>query len=352
MESGKMALVLGAGGGIGGEVARQLRAAGWAVRALRRGIAEEGAGADGLHWLRGDALAPADVLRAAAGCGVIVHAVNPPGYRDWERLVLPMLDNTIAAAEAHGALVLLPGTVYNYGPDAFPLLAEDAPQRPATRKGAIRVRMEAALRAFAGRGGRALVVRAGDYFGPRAGNNWFGQGMVKPGRPPRFVLNPARRGVGHQWSYLPDVAAAIVALIERRAELDPFAAYHMAGHWDADGSGMARAIARALTKHGAPSPRSLRFPWRLARLAALFDATMRELMEMRYLWEQPLRMDNARLLALLGAEPHTPLDDAVEATLAGLGCLPGRGAGAAALTGAAAAPQPCGNPPGATTVSG
>jgi nucleoside-diphosphate-sugar epimerase len=348
MEHNRTALVLGAGGGIGGEVARQLHTAGWTVRALRRGIAGEGPGVDGLHWLRGDALAPADVLRAAAGCSVIVHAVNPPGYRDWEKLVLPMLDNTIAAAEAQGALVVLPGTVYNYGPDAFPVLTEDAPQRPTTRKGAIRVRMEAALRAYAGRGGRALVLRAGDYFGPRAGNNWFAQGMVRPGRPPRFVLNPARRGAGHQWAYLPDVATAMVALIERRGQLDTFAAFHMAGHWDADGAGMARTIARTLASHGAPSPRILRFPWWLARLAARFDSTMRELLEMRYLWEQPVRMDNARLLAVLGAEPHTPLDAAVEATLAGLGCLPRPSAG---LTGAEQAPPTCGSPQGAKTGS-
>ncbi|MCW0417347.1 hypothetical protein NB689_003101 [Xanthomonas sacchari] len=43
---------------------------------------------------------------------------------------------------------------------------------------------------------------------------------------------------------------------------------------------------------------------------------------MRPLWRHPLRMRNARLLELLGEEPHTPLDVAVEATLQGLGCLP------------------------------
>lgn len=31
-------------------------------------------------------------------------------------------------------------------------------------------------------------------------------------------------------------------------------------------------------------------------------------------------MDNARLVAVLGREPHTPLDAAVEASLRGLGC--------------------------------
>jgi nucleoside-diphosphate-sugar epimerase len=35
----------------------------------------------------------------------------------------------------------------------------------------------------------------------------------------------------------------------------------------------------------------------------------------------PLRMDNARLEFVLGREPHTPLDEAVAATLSGLGCL-------------------------------
>ena len=43
---------------------------------------------------------------------------------------------------------------------------------------------------------------------------------------------------------------------------------------------------------------------------------------MRYLWREPLRLDNARLVAFLGAEPHTPLDEAVRETLEGLGCLP------------------------------
>jgi nucleoside-diphosphate-sugar epimerase len=40
---------------------------------------------------------------------------------------------------------------------------------------------------------------------------------------------------------------------------------------------------------------------------------------MRYLWQQPIRLDNHRLTAFLGAEPHTPLGQAVRETLVGLG---------------------------------
>ncbi|MBB3594922.1 nucleoside-diphosphate-sugar epimerase [Rhizobium sp. BK529] len=42
---------------------------------------------------------------------------------------------------------------------------------------------------------------------------------------------------------------------------------------------------------------------------------------MRYLWKKPLRMSNAKLVAELGCEPQTPIDEAVRASLVALGCL-------------------------------
>jgi nucleoside-diphosphate-sugar epimerase len=316
-----MALVLGATGGIGSEVARQLRDAGWRVRALKRGLAHEEEQRDGLTWMRGDAMNREDVLRAARGCAVIVHAVNPPGYRRWAELVLPMLENTVAAAVAERATIVLPGTVYNYGPDALPELAEDAPQNPITRKGAIRVALERRLRAAAREGARVIIVRAGDFFGPRPGNNWFSQGLVKPGQPVAAVNLPGDRGVGHQWSYLPDVARTMVELLAQRGKLEPFASFHFSGHWDADGTQLAAAVQRVVARRTGTVPATRKFPWWMVYLAAPFVVTFRELLEMRYLWRLPVRLSNARLVAVLGREPHTPLDEAVEASLIGLGCV-------------------------------
>lgn len=262
------------------------------------------------------------VLAAAQGCAVIVHAVNPPGYRNWSKLVLPMVDNTIAAAQAQGATIVLPGTVYNFGPDTFPVLREASPQNPQTRKGATRVEMERRLQAATGDGRvRVIVVRAGDFFGPRSGNNWFAQGMVKPGRTVRRVLLPAVPSVGHQFAYLPDVASTMLQLLARRHALPAFARFHMRGHWDSDGTELARAVQRVVARRCGSTPALRRFPWWQLRLAAPFVATVRELLEMRYLWLQPARMDNERLTQLLGTEPHTPLDEAIEQTLDGMGCL-------------------------------
>jgi nucleoside-diphosphate-sugar epimerase len=314
----KTALVLGATGGIGGEVARLLLARGWTVKALHRAPLSAAKQGDGLQWLAGDAMNRQDVIAAAQGVQLIVHAVNPPGYRNWGALVLPMIDNTIAAARASGARILLPGTVYNYGPDAFPLIDEESPQNPVTRKGAIRVEMEAHLQAAAAEGVRTLIVRAGDFFGPKAGNSWFAQGLVKPGKPLTAISYPGGVGIGHQWAYLPDVAETMVRLIEKDDQLETFARYQMEGHWDADGTQMVTAIARAARR---PELKASAFPWWLLSLASPFVTVFHELREMRYLWRQPVQMSNRRLVRMLGVEPRTPLDVAVRNTLVGLGSL-------------------------------
>lgn len=319
MKSKNKVLILGATGGIGGAIARKLISEKWDVSALRRN-APQNEEHGSMTWIKGDALNAEQVATAASECDVIIHAVNPPGYRNWEQLVLPMLQNTINAAERNGALLLLPGTIYNYGPDAFPLLREDSPQNPVTRKGAIRVQMEKALFTWTQRGGKVLILRAGDFFGADAGNNWFSQGLIKPGQQLRIIKNPGTAGTGHQWAYLPDVAETLSALLARRDQLDPFACFHMRGHWDADGTEMARAIQRVAQLAGV-NAKVKPFPWWLIRAMAPFNTTLYEMLEMRYLWKQAIQMDNARLTAFLGHEPHTPLIEAIRTTLIGQGCI-------------------------------
>jgi nucleoside-diphosphate-sugar epimerase len=95
----------------------------------------------------------------------------------------------------------------------------------------------------------------------------------------------------------------------------------MAGHWDADGTQMSDAIRRVVLQRTGTAPRIAAFPWWLLMLASPFVTTFREMREMRYLWRMPVRMTNTRLVAVLGHEPHTPLDQAVEAALVGMGCI-------------------------------
>jgi nucleoside-diphosphate-sugar epimerase len=322
MNSTRTALVVGANGGIGQAMIEALRRHGWQIRALVRTAKHDDAQVD---WRLGDAMNAADVRAAAEGVQLIVHAVNPPGYRDWQRLVLPMVDNTIAAACAVGARILLPGTIYNFGLDAFPTLTETSPQHPHTAKGAIRVAMEQRLAAAAGRGARVLILRCGDFFGPHAGNSWFAQGLVQPGKPVRTLRYPGRPEHRHAWAYLPDVAQTAARLLDREAELADFEVFHFGGYF-VDGHELCDTVRRA---SGDANVRLGRFPWWLVTLAAPFVVTLKELRKMRYLWRTPIALDDRKLLAVLGDVCYTPLEQALRRTLDGLGCLPRPGATAA-----------------------
>lgn len=316
----RTALVLGATGGIGGTVAEALLRRGWQVRGLARDAAKAGHAARGDHrpidWRQGDAMMCDDVVRAAGGVQAIVHAVNPPGYRNWDKLVLPMIDNTIAAARAAGgARIVLPGTIYNFDPANTPIVHEDTPQLPRTGKGAIRVELERRLEAAAPEV-PSLIVRAGDFFGPGSRASWFAQAMVQPGRVVRRIVNPGR-GVGHAYAYLPDLAEAIAQLLDAPERLRAFERVGFEGYWDADGTGMPAAIRQSV---GADVPERA-FPWWLMRLLAPFGGFPREAVEIEPYWRSAVRLDNGRLVELLGAEPRTPVNDAVSATLATLGCV-------------------------------
>jgi len=320
MTSQTRLLVIGATGGIGSEVAKAARAAGWTVRAMHRHpkkAAKSMADLD-VEWVKGDAMRAKDVAKAARDCDVIFHGANPPGYKKWKQLAIPMLRNTIAAAEAVNARIAFPGNVYVYGDDAFPVLSEDAPQHPPTEKGNIRVEMEYMLRRTPQ---PALVVRAGDFFGPNAPGSWVDGGMIKPGKPVSSVTFPGDPKTLHAFAYLPDLAETFIRLLNKPDIADAdFEIFHFAGHTTGGETGVSfpDALRHAA---GVPDAPIRKLPWAAIRMFGLFNETFRELVKMRYLWDTPHRLDNARLIATIGEEPHTPLEDALRVTLAGHGCI-------------------------------
>jgi nucleoside-diphosphate-sugar epimerase len=107
-------------------------------------------------------------------------------------------------------------------------------------------------------------------------------------------------------------------LVQQESTLGTFETFHFAGHWDADGTRMTQAIQAA---SGNPNIPVRRFPWPAVTLLSPFVTLFHEMREMRYLWREPLRLKNDRLLSALTTEPQTPLEQAVRMTLSGLGCL-------------------------------
>jgi nucleoside-diphosphate-sugar epimerase len=316
----RTALIIGATGSFGAHAMCALNRRGWTIRALARDP-KAAALKTGPHmpveWIAGDAMNPGDVAAAAKGVDVIVHAANPPRYKNWRGLAIPMLAATIAAAKAEGARIVYPGNVYNYAPDAGPLIGEDAPQAPVTRKGKVRVEMEDMLCAATSEGAKVLIVRAGDFFGPVAPNSAFVWLTTrKAGRVTSvYTAGPAP----HAFAYLPDLAETVGRILDRESELVDFEVFNFAGHWLAGPEELLGAVRRAT---GDPAIPLKPFPYPVLIALAPFVNMFRELLEMRYLWRKPIGLDDAKLRAFLGEVPGTPLDAAVREALADLDVRP------------------------------
>jgi len=317
----RTALIIGATGSFGAHALCALVRRGWTVRALARdpGKARQQAGDRmPIEWIQGDAMDLTDVAKAAAGVSIIVHAANPPRYKNWRGLALPMLRATIAAAKAQGARIVVPGNVYNFAPDAGPAIAEDAPQAPVTRKGQVRVEMETMLREATDDGAKVLILRAGDFFGPAAPNSCLAWLTTRKAGRVTSVYRPGP--AAHAFAYLPDLAETLGRILEREDELADFEVFHFAGHWLEHGEDMAMAIRRAANDAAIPIKP---FPYPMLIALSPFVTLFRELLEMRYLWEKPIGLSDAKLQAFLGEVPATPLDTAVREALADLDVIPG-----------------------------
>jgi nucleoside-diphosphate-sugar epimerase len=304
-------IVLGGAGRLGRAAALAFKAAGWQVASLVRGSSAGGAAA-GTEIIEVDARDGESVVAAAEGADVVLHAVNVP-FGEWGRLAVPFADIAIAAARRHGATLVFPGNLYNYGAGMPARLDDATPMNPTSRKGAIRVAVEARLREASGAGVRTIILRAGDYFGGDGHGSWLDRVIVREIGAGRLTW-PGPLDCVHEWAYLPDYARTLVRLVDARDRLPPFAAFGFAGH-AVTGRAFAAAIARACRRDFKIGY----MPWRLLKLAGFVVPVFRELSEISYLWSTPHAVDGAALASVIGDIPHTPLDQAVAASLAALG---------------------------------
>ena len=315
-------LILGARGRFGLAAARAFADAGWRVLGQVRPGAQVPTEAEDLRieWLPVALSETKALAQAARGAQVVVHALNPAyTNKAWTEQVVPMTEAALALCRALDATLMVPGNIYNFGKSMPSLLREDTPQRSQTVKGRIRIAMEETIRTS---GVRAIVIRAGDFFGSGKGS-WFDQSMV--GKLQKGVLTyPGGADVPTAWAYLPDLARTFAAVAQRREELGAFEVFHFGGY-HLTGQDWVVALQPIAQHAGWVKPGATlalrRMPWAVIRVGAWFMPQWASLMEMQYLWETPHALDNTKLQALIGQEPHTPLELAAKSALADLGLL-------------------------------
>ncbi len=297
----KTALIIGLTGNFGLQMAESLLKRGWRVRALMRDVSKvpaqlkEELSADAI--VKGDAMKFSDVSKAAKGCDVIIYAANP-AYHKWHQQALQMLEPAVRCAEQQGLRFVLPGNVYNFSPNSM-AIDEGFPQNPPTDKGELRIQMEKRLQRAGENGAKILIVRAGDFLGPNNHMSWLDftlKGKKTAGSSSsRWVMAmPHDEQHTHFWSYLPDVCENTVSLLEVTAQ--SFAVYHDPGL-----KLTTRDWQNAFVENGL-SLKVKKFPWWGFRLLALVSPVVKEVCKMRYLWQNDLLLDGAKMKNELGVK--------------------------------------------------
>jgi nucleoside-diphosphate-sugar epimerase len=301
-------LVLGAAGRLGFTAAEAFRDAGWRVRGLVR---PGRANAVPRKVEAVEAVTRDEAVAAGRDCDVVLNAFNPV-VTEWQKNAMSLAYAAIATAEENGATLLFPGSVWNFGRDMPPVLDESTPMNTTMRKGRMRIEIEQRIREACDRGIRAIILRAGDYFGAGKGS-WFDLVITKEIALQRLTY-PGPLDVVHAWAYLPDLAQTMVRLAERRASFGSCETFGFSGH-AVTGIQLVAAIEGATISKFNIRPMS----WWMIKTFGQLLAIGRELAELEYLWRVPHRISGDKLKAAIGEVPHTPLPDAVAASLRALG---------------------------------
>jgi nucleoside-diphosphate-sugar epimerase len=308
----RLHVVLGAGGGTGGAIVRELVGQGRRVRAVTRG---GNAGASygtlppaSFEDAAADVAVREELRRALDGADVVFHCAQP-AYTRWPQ-EFPAMTRGIAEATAEaGAKLVFADNLYLYGPVDRPM-TEETPPAARTKKGRVRAQMAAELLAEHRKGRvRATIGRSSDYYGAWGPGSAVGERLftaVLSGKKAQWFGSLDQP---HTVGYLPDMARAFVVLGDRE-EADG-KVWHTPAAPDLTGREFIELAARVAGTRAQPAvlgPGTV-------RALGLFIPILREFPEVMYQWERPFVSDASAFLAAFGPCTSTPHEQALAATL-------------------------------------
>ncbi|HYJ28266.1 MAG TPA: NAD-dependent epimerase/dehydratase family protein [Nocardioides sp.] len=297
-------VVTGAGP-VGSTVAQQLADAGHRVRLLTR----SGSGPEHplIERRRVDVSRPDALTEAFEDAVAVHHCIHGSAYdaRVWQA-ELPRAERAVLeAAGRTGAVVVFPESLYSYGPVDGPM-TEDLPRTATGGKLGVRTELLAQRDASAT---PTVSVAASDFYGPLVKMAHAGERLV-----PTVLAGRTMRVLGsldqpHSYTYVPDLAAAMVTAASRPDLWNSFL------HAPTAPALTQRRLVELVAAAGdVPVPRMSALPAPVLRALGTVSRDMRELAETSYMFARPFVLDSTASEQRLGLAP-TPLESGIKATV-------------------------------------
>ncbi|WP_058825806.1 NAD-dependent epimerase/dehydratase family protein [Haloferax sp. Q22] len=303
-------VVVGAGP-VGLAVMEQLRERGADVAAVTRH--EPDFLPEGVESRLADVLYPDRAVAALADADVVYHCAQPP-YDEWPELFPDLTRGIVAGVEAAGARLVVAENLYMYGPVQV-RLTEDLPYAATGPKGQTRAEC-ADIVLDAHEAGRieATIGRASDFFGPRVRESAVGEqvfGAAVAGKRAKVFGDPR---LAHTYTYVPDFARALVLLGERDEALGEV--WHVPNSETVSTRRFVDLVYEAADIDPG-FPHIIAATGLALTIGGYLSAPLKELSEMRYAFEEPYVVRDAKFRETFGdAVEPTPLRDAIAETVA------------------------------------
>jgi nucleoside-diphosphate-sugar epimerase len=306
-------VILGFTGGIGRAVAKALTARNEKVVCLVRDIAKAKKYAGELHGLefvKGDASQRTDVEGVLQNASTVYYCVNVP-YQDWEENARELLAVTVDAAIQHHVKIVFPGNVYVYGHAQSQFVSEVHPHAAHTKKGKIRIEMEALLeKASKENGLQYTIIRMPDFYGPYVVNRFSEQFYIKALKGKKLTWFGSLT-VAQEFIFIEDAGEAMV--IAGLSDKAYGCSYNVSGYAETTGRAYLEEIARQAGKNSSIGGMNITAVF---SLLGLFNATVKEFVEMLYLKQERLILDGSHFKKVFGTLPATSYEEGIRKTIA------------------------------------
>lgn len=205
----RLHVVLGAGPS-GTAIVAELANRGLRVRHVSRKPIENAPAC--VETYRADIAGLEEAVVATEGAAVIYHAINV-AYHQQVSVMPTIADNILAAAERHGAKLVVLDTLYPYGEADGEHITEATPWAATSRKGRLRAELDHRyLAAHASGAVRTVMGRSADFFGPGVLNSTLGGAFFPAALTGQPALAFGDIALPHSYTYIRDVARGLVTL--------------------------------------------------------------------------------------------------------------------------------------------
>ncbi|EPD50308.1 hypothetical protein HMPREF1210_02879 [Paenisporosarcina sp. HGH0030] len=304
----KKVLVLGASGGIGYSIVKELLSRGIMVTAFARNrekleklFGEE----ENVTIFSGDLFRLEDLDKAAQDVDIIYHSANIP-YIEWKEKLPILMSNILQTAEKHAAKLAIVDNIYAYGRSGGEKVSETTIKNPHTKKGNIRLKVETQVKES---NVPALIAHFPDFYGPNAENTILNYTLLNVVKDKKTSYVGDQR-ISREFIYTPDGAKAIVSLSLLNEAYGQ--SWNIPGHGVISGEEIVKTIREITGYQKGVSTISKN----MIRFLGMFNRQMREVVEMFYLNEEPVVLNGEKVEKLIGKGPTTSYEEGLKQTIA------------------------------------